>query len=242
MYSSITNYTFFSNDNNENFSEPILNLIIFNENSEHECKMKDILDRYLRTIPDVIYYFITLKEQEQDILIKDHVMYFKGTESVVPGCLDKTLRAIEYCNKQMSFRYIIRSNISTVIDFSRQNEDNNYEYGGCTILNLQWLDSYSGIYDVNLFGTMFSQGTYIYLSKTAIEYLLKNIDKVDKTIVDDVSLGKFFTNVFTLKKAGITTENNNNINGSLCYRNKTKNNRMEDVERMKIIVNNLIQK
>jgi hypothetical protein len=238
MYSTIISYTQFK-DNTEHYSEPILNLIIYNENSEYERKMKTILDEYLCTVPNLLYYFITLKPQDHDIIINDHVMYINGIESAHPGCLDKTLKAIIYCNKNMSFKYIIRSNISTVIDFSKKFDNSNYDYGGCNIINLQWLDPDYGINDHSLKGTLFSQGTYIFLSKNAVEYLIKNIDKINRNVIDDVAFGDFFRNKFIPQQIGFMVINQD-TKGALCYRNRTEYNRNVDVDRMKKIVHNLI--
>ena len=95
----------------------ILNLILYNENEEYERQMKKELEKYLKKFEFVSFYFITFRDQEQNIEIENNCFYLKGKEGFIPQCLDKTLIALEYfLNK--SFDYIVRSNISTIINFN----------------------------------------------------------------------------------------------------------------------------
>jgi len=69
----------------------------------------------------------------------------------MPGLLDKTIRAMEICLKLFKFDYLIRSNISTVIDIEKFNKEilaynSDFKYGG-KVLELYWLHPEAGIID-----------------------------------------------------------------------------------------------
>jgi hypothetical protein len=235
MYAPMKTYTSFLVPKEHFTDHSILNLIIYYP-SPHEDAMKDILTSYLKTLPMVQFYFITLRPQEKEVVIEDHIMYIRGNETYVPGILDKTLRAIEYCHANMSYQYLVRSNISTVIDFTKLDESKlTAKYMGCDQNNLQWLDPYGGITDQSLWGTPYIGGIGIIMTPDTVSFLLAHKDEIRMDVVDDVSLGAFFTkyNQFSLKT--VATTHYNNESPAICYRNRTSD-RLEDVERMKRIV------
>jgi hypothetical protein len=43
----------------------------------------------------------------------------KGVESYIPGCLDKTVKSIEYCLHNYNFDFIFRTNMSSVVDLNK---------------------------------------------------------------------------------------------------------------------------
>lgn len=115
MYSDIIRYEYF----HDIPSYPIVNLIIYNESSPHERRMKDSLSRYLSTVSYVTPFFITLRDQDQEYVKEHDVLYIKGNESFCPGILIKTIKAMNYVmTTGISFTYLVRSNISTAINFS----------------------------------------------------------------------------------------------------------------------------
>jgi len=243
MYATIDSYQYFIN-NKEHFSEhkKIINLITYNQQLSYENEMKWIQQSYLQTIPYVQFYFITLCEQEEDLIIKDNVMYIKGTESFVPGILDKTVKAIEYCYHNLEYDYIIRTTMATVIDFSQLNEnDITHHYMGCNPMTLQWLDPEFGIKDNSLFGLTFLQGINIILNNTAVENLMLHKDNIRRDIVDDVSLAIFFNknNDKNIRLGNVSV--NNSSDNAFCYRNRSHD-RQDDINRMKYIVNKISKK
>ena len=136
----------------------------------------------------------------------------------------------------MSYSYLVRSNISTVIDFNRLDEGNlTGTYMGCDQNNLQWIDHYGGIFDQSLFGTRYIGGIGIIMTPDTIEFLIKHKNEINMDVIDDVALGAFFTRYpsFSLKTVAPTTYNTES--DAICYRNRSPN-RDEDVERMKRIV------
>ena len=146
----------------------ILNLILYSETTPEYIEMYKLLSVYLKKQNKIKYYFYAYNPNINDeYIIKDDIIYIKGEESLVPGCLDKTLKAFEIC-KDLDFDYIIRTNISEVVDFNLLNEllkNNKIEYGGATTLNLFWFDHPSGINDTRYFGTNFVRGTCIIFNR-----------------------------------------------------------------------------
>jgi hypothetical protein len=118
----------------------------------------------------------------------------RGTESKVPGVLDKTVKAIEICLGLFDFDVLVRSNISTVIDLKqleKQIQNIPSVYGGHPWV-LDWFDWKFGINHETLpkyRHTEFISGTSIVLSKDKCQFLIQNKHKLDYSIVDDVSIG-----------------------------------------------------
>jgi glycosyltransferase involved in cell wall biosynthesis len=230
------------------FSLPnIINLIIYCPQVEYEVRMMKLLSKYLSNIPLLKYFFITLRPQQKDIIIEDNIMYINGNESYIPGTLDKTIRAIEYCNNNFDYKYIVRSNISTIIDYLQFPEDDIKKnwYSGSHIENLQWLGG--GINDTKYFGLQYVQGFQIILHKKAVKFLLKNKNKINMDFIDDVSLGLFFTNQFPPESMGnslplkVGTLSINSEENAFCYRNRNNFDRNLDIKQMRLTTNNLIK-
>jgi len=231
-----------------------LNIVILSESSHDKYReMYTLLSDYYKVFNNTKTIFITLREQEEDYNLIEDILYMKGTESYMPGILEKTIKSFEYYKEYISeCDYIIRSNISTIIDFNKlekylHNTPVNY-YGGARIYDLQWLGG--GIEDDKWFGTIFVSGTSIILTNKAIDLLLEKKEMIQMNIIDDVSFGIFFrelnikcdylnTNTFCdvplLTNNMIINDvlNNENI---IFYRNKKMNNRQIDVIQMKIII------
>ena len=226
----------------------ILNLIIYNENEEYERQMKLELENYLEQFENnVIFYFIAYREtQQDDIMIENNCIYIKGKEGFIPQVLDKTIIALEYCIKYLNikFDFFVRSNISSVINFNLFpiNElDNVNVYSGAHILKLDWLDPPYGINSENFYklkGLNFASGTSIIMSRDVAEYLIKHQDKLDRTLIDDVSIGFLLStqfNTIDLKKKNKFVVNKIE-NDAFVIRNKSEN-RYDDISRISKINN-----
>lgn len=175
----------------------ILNLVLYSDNEQHYVDMYNILSNYYKIFDNVKTYFYKFNNTiENDIELIDDVLNFKGTEEYIPGILDKTLKVFKYVEKEFEdYDYIIRTNISTIVDFkllSIELEKTPVIYYGTThLIYLQWYTP--DINDVNkYFNTIYASGTNIILSKKGYKLLIDNIDFLDYTVIDDVSIGVFF--------------------------------------------------
>ncbi len=229
----------------------ILHLVLFNDKPIYN-NMYKITSPYYKKFQNIntIYYKFGGEELEEDYVIKDDIMLIKGKETFIPGILDKTIKALQYYEKEIdNYDFIIRSNVSTIIDFKRcqllLKNNPNIEYGGGIIENLQWFGS--GVNDRKYFGTIYCQGISIILNKDLTKHILSNLDKLNMTIIDDVSLAiliKELKNDITYTQIPCVSNfllNNNKFKSNfIVYRNKFHN-RNVDVKRMEIIIKNLIK-
>ena len=99
----------------------LLNLIIYNPSIPYEKSFYKILSSYLKTVPFIHAYFISYRNQINEIEIEDDILFINGNETMIPGVLSKTITALRYCVHELHipFNYFIRSNISTWIDFDK---------------------------------------------------------------------------------------------------------------------------
>ena len=62
-------------------------------------------------------FYITCREnQEEDVEESGEFLYFKGTESFRPGIIMTTMNAMVHVNKHYSYDYVVRTNVSTIIN------------------------------------------------------------------------------------------------------------------------------
>ena len=223
-------------------SDPkILNLILYSTKIPQYINMYKILSEYLKK-SGIMYYFYTYDNQlKYDYQIKDDIIYIKGEESLVPGCLDKTLKAFTIC-KNLNFDYVVRSNISEVINFKllkKYLRNNNIAYGGSMINNLSWFDPPMGIMDIKYWGTIYVMGNAIIFNKSVFNLIESNkVEIMNYNVIDDVAFGIFLKN----KNINISHINSNSEekygNDIIFYRNK-HNDRNIDVKNMKEITNKI---
>lgn len=239
----------------------ILNLVLYNDNEQYN-KMYNILNNYYKNFVNIKTYFYKYNNNiKNNIELDGNIINIKGFESNVHGILEKTLITLKYFEKNIdNFDYIIRSNISSIINFDLLSEELEKNpilyYGGTCVMILQWLDYDSCIINNKYFNTFFCSGTNIILSKTGYKILIDNIDRIDRTIIDDVAIGALFKDLninATLignndKLIHVPVLNNiNEINNLIekkfiVYRNKNDIDRNIDVKQMKELTDILSEK
>ena len=63
------------------------------------------------------YYFVEFRENQDELVMEENdYIYVKGRESINPGMILKTCKAIEYINIVHKYEFIIRTNLSTVFN------------------------------------------------------------------------------------------------------------------------------
>jgi hypothetical protein len=181
-------------DNNNNSEFKILNLVLYSsDNGGPYDKMRNLTDKYYKRFHFVTTYYYCFKpDLEKDFELKDNILYVKGDESYIPGILQKTIDAFEYFREEIpKYRYVVRSNISTIIRFDILQEDlkNNAVGYGCALCwnmehdNNKTLHPYSPI--------IFSSGTSIIFSSDVVMNIINNKNKLDMQKIDDLSIGEF---------------------------------------------------
>ena len=157
-------------------------LVLANDNAEYN-EMQSLWRIYMNKHPNITSFFIKYKEDLiEDVMINEDVIFIKGKETVIPGCLDKTIRSIEFLLKNMEFDFILRTNMSSVFDL--------HKFYGLLNENI----AYSGV--VNYYNN--NQNKYVsgagilFNKKTCIE-LIDSKMSLNYNIVDDVAIGELLT-------------------------------------------------
>jgi hypothetical protein len=192
----------------------------------------------------VLQYFVTFSNKYNDITIVDNIIYIPGDETYTPGILDKTIKAIDYCVNilKIDYDYMVRSNISTVIDFNKLIiPDNNIDilYASPLTDYSRQLNTYDGMNNLLTQKVLYASGTSIILNKLGVDYLLNNSNKLNMKIVDDVAIGILMSNITNVKQLPHKMIWNNIDSDGIVFRNRT-NNRNDDNKRMKTIVSNIL--
>ena len=98
----------------------------------------------------------------EDIVLSGSTIYVKGDESIRPGIYYKTVKAIQYINKNYDYDILLRTNLSSFYNLDHLIKSH------ANLANSPIF--YGGIYQ---FGR-FVSGTGIFISKKATEYLTLN--------------------------------------------------------------------
>lgn len=225
----------------------ILNLVLYSDNCEYYAKMYEALSGYYKGFSNVTTYFYKYNNNiSNNIEIDGDVINIKGIETYIPGILNKTIETLllfKNNGEYEKYDYIVRSNISSIVNFSllsKQLELSPIEYYGSTNIGHFTLDN------INV---PFASGTNIILSKKGYLTLVNNINLLDRAFIDDISIAIFFYKLnIKITKTGenrfvfVPAINNSLeyeklVNGNyLVYRNRCDNNRRCDVINMKNII------
>lgn len=238
----------------------ILNLVLYS-NHEHFDSMKRLSSLYYKQFDNVktIYYKFT-SSIENDIEIEKDVLYIKGNESHTPGILFKTLKAFQYIvNLKEEFDYVIRTNISTVVNFDlliKQIIINSPIYYGGILCQLKYIANNSGI-DPKYQNIPYVSGLGIILSMDALRYIVYNNHLIDLNVIDDVAIGILFYTyrkdikiknlcyqnniLFTSDEMANEIDMNKYCDNVIFYRNKSMNDRYLDIKKIKNITEYLIK-
>jgi hypothetical protein len=158
--------------------------------------MMHVQKKYIQKFDEVDSFFVQMREnQENNIELEENMIFVKGKESML-NILYKTIESIEYLFCKKKYDYLVRSNISTIVNIPNlltklNSFPSNNIYSGCYTSKLNWLDTQGGITDEKLFGTEFVAGMAIILSYDLVNFLVEKKDKLDYNIIDDVSIGSF---------------------------------------------------
>ena len=235
----------------------ILNLVLFSHNKDYDDMYELTRSYYQKYNIKTLYYTFSGNENHNPYIKKD-ILYLPGKESYIPGILYKTIEALSYAVKNFpSYDYIVRSNISTIVNFSllkRYLLDHPIQYGGSGLNRLEWLDQESGVYDKKDWGTIYASGTAIILGMSLASEICNKKDKIRYDVIDDLAIGIMVKDQFphiTPISIGhfVVMEDKNgdclkcldgiDIVNTIFYRNRCSKNRGIDVKQMKCIIKRL---
>jgi len=76
--------------------------------------------QYMHLFPEVKSFFLYADNTiENDLLIDEHSITYKCEESYIPGILFKTVAGKKFCQRTMTYDYMVRTNLSSVIHIPR---------------------------------------------------------------------------------------------------------------------------
>ena len=209
-------------------------LILANDNDAY-LQMQELWRKYMNNHENIKSYFIKYDATLQNnIELINDTIFIKGYESYIPGCLDKTIKSIEYLQKNIEFDFIFRTNMSSVVNLNKLYNllNNSIECSGI-------------IGDNN--GNKFVSGAGILMNKHICKILVNKKDTLNYNVLDDVSLGVFFTNhninitSLTRFEAYNYEDNVNLITKELIldyyhFRCKSEKNKLKTIELMRKII------
>jgi hypothetical protein len=179
----------------------VLHLILHSDNPVYNA-MEQITQAWYAQIPNVTTYYYRYDATVTSPELVGRCLRLPGTESYIPGILNKTVEALRYfCSDQETkFDVVIRSNISSLINFPRflprvAARLRTMLYGGTCIISADSIHPSHGHVDAKYMPVKFVHGTCLVLRVDAVKLLLQNENCLNRVTIDDVSLGVFFKRV-----------------------------------------------
>lgn len=247
----------------------LLIISLYNKN-EYYDKMRDYTNLYINFLKNstkyrdsFLFIYVAYDPSINNKYIYDesvNTLYIKGNDSMVPGCLDKTIETIKYVNDVLKYNYtfMFRTNVSTVTNIpslinwlnsnvTEHNCSTEYLCYGGIVTTLQGLDPDAGIIDNTYYKTVYSSGTCILINKNTTDKLVTSEHLLDHNIIDDVIIGHFITRILNSSfRTDLCKFYKQNVTicdtTTLFYRNRSGynpnricNDRIYDVERIKHI-------
>jgi hypothetical protein len=79
---------------------------------------KEVWMSYMNKFPNIDSYFIEYRQSDEStIIIENNTIYFQG-EECFENIIHKTLNSIDFCLARKKYDFIVRTNLSTVCDFT----------------------------------------------------------------------------------------------------------------------------
>lgn len=173
------------------YMKEVIFLIISSTDHSIYNLMKNIIDLYcekMKLLYSLKHFFVEFKEdmdENNNILLEKNNLFIKGKESLIPGILIKTKKALNYINANYTFDYIIRTNLSSFWNIPHlfnlfDSFENNNLATGVIIFN------------------HFITGTGIILSKD----ISLELEKINENILipDDVAISDYLQQITQLKR------------------------------------------
>jgi len=118
-------------------------------------------------------------------LSEDDKLILNNPETWRPGILDKTISAFTTINNLYNYKHIIRTNLSSFYILDNLIKISN------ELENADVFAGVNGLYE----GTIpFISGAGIWLSSDIVKYIIDNKSSLDRSLPDDVAIGKLLIN------------------------------------------------
>ena len=207
---------------------------------------------------NVKYFFITFRPDLHDEYSIDenrNLMTIRGTETLIPGILHKTLKALEIVTQHLkwSFDFVLRTTVATNVNVRFllthiQTIDTTQNIYLGNIVKLQHYDPPMGIVSQKYWGTFYAGGNFAIFNYRLVELMLQFRSEFDYSVVDDLALGIFITNIHQLLEPVnfislnrfVSPSGEWNANRMVIFNNSHKHNRSIDINNHLLNNNTLI--
>jgi hypothetical protein len=154
-------------------------LVIASHDTSYYHKARAVWKSYMNRDPSIkvymLYGAVSLPDQDESDLVYEDI-----TESLVPGILQKTLRAMKYVHETCTYDYLIRTNISTLWDL---------RYIEPLLLSCPTSRCYAGGHNLNPMNIY--SGVSIILTPDLVEECINRQHEFIMELPDDISIGVF---------------------------------------------------
>ena len=129
-------------------------------------------------------YMIFGKTETDDLQIdnEDKLVYNDICETLKPGLLKKTIRALEYIESSYDYKHVLRTNLSSFFILEKLLQISN---------NMENTDIYAGVLGRN---NILISGAGIWLSSDNVRFLINNKHNLAFGKIDDVSISLLLVN------------------------------------------------
>ena len=136
--------------------------------------------------------------------LSSNTLFVQGTENLIPGILNKTIAGFEYCLRNFTFDYIIRTNISSFYVLP-----NLHKY---VLPTLPRNNYYAGFQGRDRQDIPFASGAGFFVSPDIVRLLVDQRAHLSAIILDDLSIGHYLHTqgipVLHLQRFDFTNETN----------------------------------
>lgn len=228
----------------DRFPLRILHLVLYSKSTLYD-RMYELTRQYYELLQakhkskfhlETYYYYYDseLEEEKENTIVKlNDRLCLRGTESLIPGCLEKTMSVFQYFQEDLSnFDYVVRSNVTTLIDFPK--------LAHYLIENPRPNLLSSAFHKWK--GETYPSGIAIIMRPDIFKWLLSHDGLVDHTLIDDKALGLAMNKYEKIVKQsiGLKCDNLDQLRADVIfYRNKSQN-RETDVQNIKKLTNQFL--
>lgn len=197
-------------------------LLILSSPSKTYDGFKETWKSYMKCHPNVDSYFIELEQKKQALSEDGFTLTFTGSESVIPGCLNKTLLALNHFKEMYDF--VVRTNLSSLVHIPRL-----FEY----LTKLKKERIYAGITG-HYYTWKFRSGALFVMSKDIASFVAEK-GNIHHELHDDVYIGLIIQQNYgeigiPLNRQSIT-ERSIDIDDVECFHYRFKSDdRLKDVQ------------
>jgi len=95
-------------------------ILIIAHDEGYYLEMQELWRIYMNKSKNIKSFFIKYKSDlNEEIILENDTIFVKGYESFIPGCLDKTVKSIEFLLNNIEFDFIFRTNLSSVVNLNK---------------------------------------------------------------------------------------------------------------------------